>query len=106
MFESRRHAVDLGFAEAMPSGFVAPFRHGLADFRSDRASLAVIETEISGDLKGESEGSGVVVLVDGRAEDAWFDVGRHRVEVVGGRQAPAGLAFVEKSMIPEMVVGI
>jgi hypothetical protein len=82
--------------KAVPRGFIPPLRYGVADFCRNGAGLSVVEVEIPRDLKGEREGSGVVILVDRGAEDAWLDVGRHRVQVVGRRQPPARRTVVKK----------
>ena len=66
MLKRRRHAVDLVFGQAVPRGFVAPLRDGLADLLGYFAGLGGVQIEIPRDLKGQSEGGGVVVLVDRR----------------------------------------
>jgi hypothetical protein len=50
MLKRRRHAVDFGFAEAVPGGFVAPFGDGLADLLCYFAGLAGVQFEIPRDL--------------------------------------------------------
>ena len=52
----------------------------------------------------QSERGGIVILVDRGREDARLDVGRYRVEVIGRREAPAIRAFVEKTVIAQVVV--
>ncbi len=106
MLEGRCHAVHFGFVQAVPRGFIAPLRDSLADLFCYVARFAVVQIEIPRHLHCQRERGRVVVFVDPGAENARLDVGRHRVEVVSGRQAPARLAFVQKAVIAQVVVGV
>ena len=89
MLEGRRHAVDLVLRQVVACGFVAPLGDDRAEFPCDGASPLFVQLEIWRDFQSKSERSRVVVLVDCGTENARLDVGRHRIEVVGRREAPA-----------------
>jgi hypothetical protein len=55
MLKCRQHALDFGFAETMPCGFVAPLRYGLADLFCYVARFAVGQFEISSHLLSQCE---------------------------------------------------
>jgi len=59
------------FGEALARGFIAPSRYGLADLSRYAASLRGIKLEISRDLKGKSQGGGVVILLS-LVGGSWF----------------------------------
>ena len=73
-------------------------------------SLAIVfardSSRSAGNLYRQRQRRRCVVFCDRRRQHTWFQVDRHRVEIVCRRKAPSRLSCVEEAVIAEMIVGI
>src|ERR1700739_2286966 len=83
VLKSRSHPVNLVPGDPPPCCFISPPRHGFADLGGYLAGLGIIQIKISGHLHSQGQGSGGVLFVDGRGQNARFHIHRHGIEVVG-----------------------
>jgi hypothetical protein len=90
----------------MPCRLVPPLPDGLADFRGNGFGLCLLEVEVLRDLHRKCNRRRVVLLIDCGRENAGLDINWHGIQIVCGRQPPALLPCVEKTVIAEVVVGV
>ncbi len=89
VLEGRSHSVDLGRGNTETRRLSAPGRHCAAYLDCDPAGRLRIKLKIRRHLHCSVERGGAVFEVDGGRQNSRLDVGRHRIEVVGGRKPKA-----------------
>src|SRR5437588_7742350 len=102
VLKRRCHAVDFSSPYAEALGLIPPRSDSLAYFVRDSASHLVVDSEILGDLEGKFERCCLILIIHRQAQDAWPNIGRRRVEVIGRRQPPASRAFPQETVIAQM----
>ena len=106
MLEGAGHAGDLSRPGADGLRGLAPCRGHGRDLFDDRSGLRQRECEIFRRLFEQIERAGSLVEVDVRRQHTRLEIGGHRIEVIGGRERPPGLAEPEKAVVAQMIVDI
>lgn len=106
MLECAGHAVDLGGAGADSLGGVAPCRRHGRDLFDDRPGLRQCQREIPRSLLQKIERTGALVEVDIRREHARLEICWRRIEIIGRREPPSGLAEPKETVIAQVIVDI
>ena len=88
MFEGRCHAVDLRLRQSKPRRVIAPRRYSAADRSRHGARARLIKLEVGRDFHRKRQGCSCVILVDRRRENPRLEIDRHRIQVIGRREAP------------------
>ena len=104
MFKSGRHPVDFSRSKTKSRRFPAPAGHCTPHLRRDPVRFGSLYIEIPSHLQSQFQRGRGVVQINRRAEDARFDIGRRRIEIIGRGQPPTAWPRIKKAVVAQMIV--
>ncbi len=106
MRERRLHPVGLSSRRTHLPSHLPPSPNRPPDFTRNAPGITRTKAVVPGGPQSQIQRSRAIVLVNVRGEYPRALIGRRWVQIEGWRQAPALVALVQESMIPQMVVGV